>query len=111
MSMALVVVGCRDDNQGNQDETVLIYGTEVLYRPQYPNTLPSWMTTYIQDAPLCCFVIKGRKDGNVIYNIWSDLSSSTYGWFFDKDGKYLSRSEDFFKATNDWFCIYYDTKK
>lgn len=110
-AIKLTSINYRDsiyDLTGQLGDTVSVYGVNIPYRPLNPDSLPVWMRIYL-DTPILTFILKGTKDDNLVYNIYTFASSSRYGWFFDKDKNYINvrNGEEYFMAVHDWECLYY----
>ena len=53
-------------------------------------------------------VIRGRRNGQYVYNVHDDLMSSLIGYFYDQDSNRLEDIGDieaFIYETLDWTCI------
>ena len=118
--LMLGMTGCsNEDGQNEQkwnssDSIILLFGNKIPYRRQEIESLPDWMKTKIQ-TDLGCYVLKGTKNGAVIYNIYNTFSASSYGYYYDKDGNWSENSMGMseiaenanFNLIHDWECIYY----
>ena len=109
VALAVLIIGCSRSDDEDDRYSVRYQGKEIVYLPQDVSSLPGWLLPYLQDSPsdCVCIVCIGTKDGETVYNVYDSLSSSLYGWFFDKDGKSIDVKGNLFEEIKDWKCIYF----
>lgn len=109
VALTVMIVGCSRSDDENDRYSVRYQGKEIEYLPQDVSNLPGWLLPYLKDSSTdcVCIVCIGTKDGETVYNVYDSLSSSLYGWFFDKDGKSIDVKGNLFEEIKDWKCIYF----
>ena len=81
------------------------------YIPVSDEDTPEWLKPFIDDSrkgAVNMTVIRGRRNGQYVYNVHDDLMSSLLGYFYDQDGNRLEDIGDieaFIYETLDWTCI------
>ena len=81
------------------------------YIPVSDEYTPEWLKPFIDDSrkgSVNMTVIRGRRNGQYVYNVHDDLMSSLIGYFYDQDGNRLEDIGDieaFIYETLDWTCI------
>jgi len=129
--LSIGVSGCSsDDTEGmgmssgdirKGDGTELVVGSihfyqeiNVPYIPVPYDKLPDWLQQVIEGFDghrwVNTTVIRGRWNGQYVYNVHSDLMSTLIGSFYDQDGnriefKDFEEFESLMYETKDWTCI------
>ena len=107
-----MLCACSNDNSELVVGSVQFFqDIKAPYIPVSDEDTPEWLKPFIDDSrkgSVNMTVIRGRRNGQYVYNVHDDLMSSLIGYFYDQDGNRLEDIGDieaFIYETLDWTCI------
>lgn len=123
LALMLGNVGCSNNNDNEvsteknegkeapaEKNCVHLYSRDIPYAPQELSSLPQWIipliTTPKGELLPNCYICTGKAGEQVFYNIYADISSTTYGRFYDENGNAINIVPDE-KCLDSLTCVYF----
>ena len=102
-----------DDLKTGVDSVHFYQDIRAPYIPIAYEDSPEWLKSIMDNSEknhVNTTVIRGKKDGQYIYNVHNDLMSILIGMFYDQDGHQMNDIvdvESLIYETQEWTCIVY----